>query len=135
MNTRLVDPRSIWALLAMEAGLALPIISLPAQGDRLPGVLGPLLLLVLLPLGFAGVFQIRELRDPSWRLLGGIGLWVVTGQMHAIIGLTAQDIRPALNGVGHSFVIAVLVRGSACRERPLVRARPPVPTASNLKTQ
>ena len=50
MNTRLVDPRSIWALLAMEAGLALPIISLPAQGDRLPGVLGPLLLLVLLPL-------------------------------------------------------------------------------------
>jgi hypothetical protein len=57
VNTRLVDPRTIWALLAMEAGLALPIISLPAQGDRLPGVLGPLLLLVLLPLGFAGVLQ------------------------------------------------------------------------------
>ena len=46
-------------------------------------------------------------------LLGGIGLWVVTGQMHAIIGLTAQDIRPALNGVGHSFVSAVLVMAAA----------------------
>ena len=86
MNTRLVDPRTIWALLAMEAGLALPIISLPAQGDRLPGVLGPLLLLMLLPLGFAGVLQIRELRDPSWRLLTGIGL--------ALLGRLAVSVVP-----------------------------------------
>src|SRR5207248_3456954 len=78
VNTRLVDPRTIWALLAMEAGLALPIISLPAQGDRLPGVLGPLLLLALLPLGFIGVHEIRELRDPSWRLLIGIGAALLT---------------------------------------------------------
>src|SRR3954470_597809 len=33
-------------------------------------------------------------------LLGGIGLWLVVSQMHAMIGLTAQDIRPALTGVG-----------------------------------
>lgn len=46
-------------------------------------------------------------------LLGGIGLWVVLGQSHAIIGLTAQDIRPALSGVGHSFVTAVLVMSAA----------------------
>src|SRR6266851_3157682 len=86
MNTRLVDPRTLWALLAMEAGLALPIISLPAQGDRLPGVLGPLLLLVLLPLGFLSVQQIRELRDPSWRLLTGIGL--------ALLGRLAVSVVP-----------------------------------------
>ena len=43
MNTRTVDPRTIWALLAMEVGLALPLMSLPTQGDRIPGVLGPLL--------------------------------------------------------------------------------------------
>ncbi len=106
MNTRLVDPRTIWALLAMEAGLALPIISLPAQGDRLPGVLGPLLLLLLLPLGFAGVLQIRELRDPSWRLLSGIGL--------ALIGRLAVSVvpEPGMAGLavwlGRSFVPAAI---------------------------
>src|SRR5205807_3394357 len=86
MNTRTVDPRTIWAVLAMEAGLALPIISLPAQGDRLPGVLGPLLLLALLPLGFASIYQIREVRDPSWRLLSGIGL--------ALLGRLAVSVVP-----------------------------------------
>ena len=106
MNTRLVDPRTIWALLAMEAGLALPIISLPAQGDRLPGVVGPLLLLLLLPLGFAGVLQIRELRDPSWRLLSGIGL--------ALVGRLAVSVvpEPGVAGLavwlGRSFVPAAI---------------------------
>jgi hypothetical protein len=106
VNTRLVDPRTIWALLAMEAGLALPIISLPAQGDRLPGVLGPLLLLLLLPLGFAGVLQIRELRDPSWRLLSGIGL--------ALVGRLAVSVvpEPGMAGLavwlGRSFVPAAI---------------------------
>ena len=33
-------------------------------------------------------------------LLGGVGLWLVLGQTHAMIGLGAQDIRPALAGVG-----------------------------------
>jgi hypothetical protein len=106
VNTRLVDPRTIWALLAMEAGLALPIISLPAQGDRLPGVLGPLLLLVLLPLGFASIYQIRAVRDPSWRLLSGIGL--------ALLGRLAVSVvpEPGLAGLavwlGRSFVPAAI---------------------------
>jgi flagellar biosynthetic protein FlhB len=46
-------------------------------------------------------------------LLGGVGLWLLLSQSRAIIGLTAQDIRPALNGVGHSFVLAVLVMAAA----------------------
>jgi hypothetical protein len=106
VNTRLVDPRTIWALLAMEAGLALPIISLPAQGDRLPGALGPLFLLALLPLGFLSVLHVRELRDPSWRLLGGIGL--------ALLGRLAVSVvpEPGLAGLavwlGHSFVPAAI---------------------------
>jgi len=130
VNTRLVDPRTIWALLAMEAGLALPIISLPAQGDRLPGVLGPLLLLVLLPLGFAGVFQIRELRDPSWRLLGGIGL--------ALLGRLAVSAvpEPGMTGLavwlGRSFVpaaigVALWWRGGALCVAEL--------TASEIRTE
>jgi flagellar biosynthetic protein FlhB len=46
-------------------------------------------------------------------LLGGVGLWLLLGQSRAIIGLTAQDIRPALGEVGHSFVLAVLVMAAA----------------------
>ena len=46
-------------------------------------------------------------------LLGGIGLWLVLGQTRAMIGLGAQDIRPALGGIGHSFIVAVLVMAAA----------------------
>jgi flagellar biosynthetic protein FlhB len=46
-------------------------------------------------------------------LLGGVGLWLVLSQMHRMIGLTAQDIRPALSGVGHQFIVAVLVMAAA----------------------
>src|SRR5947209_7736163 len=73
MNTRLVSVRTLWALLALEAGCVLPIMSLPSQGDRVPGLPGPLLLLGLLPLGFIVVRQWPALRDPSWRLLAAIG--------------------------------------------------------------
>jgi hypothetical protein len=58
----------------MEAALVLPIMSLPTQASRFPGLAGPLLLLVLLPAGCAAVFRIPSLRDPGWRLLSGIGL-------------------------------------------------------------
>src|SRR5579859_2608387 len=107
MNTRAVDPRTLWAVLAMEAGLALPIISLPTQGDRFPGVLGPLLLLLLLPLGFVSVRHVRALRDPSWRLLTAIAAALLTR-------LVVSDIpgEPGLPGVamwlGRSFVPAAV---------------------------
>src|SRR5437667_315953 len=45
MNTRIVDQRTLWTVLAMETALALPIISLPTQGDRVPGLLADATLL------------------------------------------------------------------------------------------
>jgi uncharacterized protein DUF4129 len=78
VNTHLVDTRTTWLVLAMEAALYLPIMSLPAQGDRFKGLSGPLLLLILLPLGYAAVYRISMLRDPSWRLITGIALALLT---------------------------------------------------------
>jgi hypothetical protein len=102
MNTHTIDARTIWALLTMEAGLLLPIISLPTQGDRLPGLLGPLLLLALLPAGYAAVREIATLRDPSWRLLTGIGLALLT---RAIVSNVPEPGIPGLAGwLGHSTV-------------------------------
>ena len=46
-------------------------------------------------------------------VLGGVGVWLLLGQMRGMIGLTAQDIKPALGNVGHSFVFAVLVMACA----------------------
>ena len=116
MNTRTVDPRTIWAILAMEAGLVLPLISLPTQGDRLPGLLGPLLLAVLLPLGYVAVYQIRDLRDPSWRLLSGIGLALATRGMVSIVpepGLPGLAIWLGRSVVPMAIGIALWWRGSA----------------------
>jgi len=109
MNTRLVDPRTLWTVLAMEAALALPLMSLPAQGDRLPGLLGPLLLVALLPLGFLSVHHLPKLRDPSWRLLTGLGLALLTRAIVSVVpsvglpGLAtwlARSIVPVAIGVG-----------------------------------
>lgn len=46
-------------------------------------------------------------------LLGGIGAWLIFGQVHNIIGLTSQDINPALANVGHTFTTAMLVMAGA----------------------
>jgi hypothetical protein len=106
MNTRIVDPRTLWAVLAMEAALALPIISLPAQGDRLPGLLGPLLLVALLPLGYLAVYAMPELRDPSWRLLVGMGLALLT---RAIVSNVPAPGAPGLAvWLGRSVVPAAI---------------------------
>jgi hypothetical protein len=109
VNTRTVDPRTTWAVLAMEGALVLPIISLPTQGDRIPGLLGPLLLLGLLPAGCAAVYLFPSLRDPSWRLLAGIGLALFTRAIVSEVpdeGLTgllmwlARSFVPAAIGIG-----------------------------------
>jgi len=89
MNTRTVDPRTIWAILAMEAGLVLPLISLPTQGDRLPGLLGPVLLAALLPLGYVLAGPLGEKFGATEVLIGGSVL--------ALISLTStlfvRDVR------------------------------------------
>jgi hypothetical protein len=109
MNTRLVDPRTVWTLLAMEAALALPLVSLPTQGDRLPGLLGPILLVALLPLGYLAVHLLPQLRDPSWRLLTGLGLALLTRALVSVVpaaglaGLAiwlARSLVPVAIGVG-----------------------------------
>src|SRR6185312_6496288 len=46
-------------------------------------------------------------------LLGTVGLWLLFSQSRHIIGLGAQDIRPALAGIGNTFVLAVLVMAAA----------------------
>jgi hypothetical protein len=74
MTTRTVDRRTLWAVLLMEAGIVLPLVSIPAQGDGIRGLPGPLLLMLLLPLGFVAVKLFPVLRDPSWRLPIGIGV-------------------------------------------------------------
>ncbi|HLZ27489.1 MAG TPA: DUF4129 domain-containing protein [Chloroflexota bacterium] len=116
MNTRTVDPRTVWAILAMEAGLALPLISLPTQGDRLPGLLGPVLLAILLPLGYVAVYQIRDLRDPSWRLLSGIGLALATRGIVSIVpepGVPGLAIWLGRSVVPMAIGIGLWWRGSA----------------------
>ena len=109
MNTRLVDPRTVWTLLAMEAALALPLVSLPTQGDRLPGLLGPVLIVALLPLGYVAVDLLPQLRDPSWRLLTGLGLAVLTRALVSVVpaaGLAGlaiwlgRSLVPVAIGVG-----------------------------------
>ena len=46
-------------------------------------------------------------------LLGGVGLWLLLSQSRATIGLGAEDIRTALGGVGHTFIVAVLIMAAA----------------------
>lgn len=46
-------------------------------------------------------------------LLGGVGAWLLMSEARSMIGLSAQDIRPALANVGSTFVWAVLVMAAA----------------------
>ncbi|PSJ39684.1 EscU/YscU/HrcU family type III secretion system export apparatus switch protein [Allosphingosinicella deserti] len=46
-------------------------------------------------------------------LLGAIGAWLLRDQSHLLIGLSSQEIRPALSSVGSSFVLAILVMSMA----------------------
>jgi hypothetical protein len=90
----------------MEAALVLPIISLPTQGDRLVGLIGPLLLLLLLPAGCAAVFLFASLRDPSWRLIVGIGLALLTRAI--VSNIPEEGLSGLLSWLARSFVPAVI---------------------------
>jgi flagellar biosynthetic protein FlhB len=46
-------------------------------------------------------------------LLGGIGAWFLLDQSRGLVGLSSQEIRPALASVGSTFVIAVLIMALA----------------------
>ena len=134
MNTRIVDQRTTWAVIAMESALALPIMSLAVQGDRLPGLAGPLLLLALLPAGCLAVFRFASLRDPGWRLLVGIGLALATRALVQYVpepglsGLTmwfARSVLPVVVGIalwwrGGALAVAELTPGDVRNEFSIV---------------
>jgi flagellar biosynthetic protein FlhB len=46
-------------------------------------------------------------------LLGSVGAWLLMSEARSMIGLGAQDIRPALANVGTTFIWAVLVMAAA----------------------
>lgn len=46
-------------------------------------------------------------------LLGAIGTWLLLDQARNLIGLSSEDIRPALANVGNTFVLAVLIMAVA----------------------
>ena len=116
----------------MEAALVLPIISLPTQGDRLPGLLGPLLLLLLLPAGCAAVYLFPALRDPSWRLLAGIGLALFT---RVVVSQVSEEAMPRLDGLAGAQLRARRDRRRAVVARRRVwrspSSRPPTCAASS----
>jgi hypothetical protein len=85
MNTHMIAPRTMWAVLAMEVGLVLPLISLPSEGDRVMGPTGALLIVLMLPLGYLAVRRFRALRDPSWRLLLGIAVALLTRAVVSVV--------------------------------------------------
>lgn len=46
-------------------------------------------------------------------LLGGVGAWLLLSQTHSMIGLSSQEMRPALANLGNTFIVAVLVMSLA----------------------
>ncbi len=46
-------------------------------------------------------------------LLGAVGIWLLIDQSCALMGLTAQEVRPALTSLGWTFILAVLVMSLA----------------------
>jgi flagellar biosynthetic protein FlhB len=46
-------------------------------------------------------------------LLGSVAIWVIVGNLPTMVGLTSQDIRPAISDIGGIFVTAALVMGLA----------------------
>src|SRR3546814_16208929 len=46
-------------------------------------------------------------------LLGAVGIWLLMDQARSLMGLTSQEIGPALASLGWTFIIAVLVMSLA----------------------
>ncbi len=77
MNSHVVRREVIWAVLGMEAAVVMPIIAMTAPGEGSTRLAWTLVLLLLLPAGYAAVRRIEVLRDPAWRVLAGFGLVVL----------------------------------------------------------
>jgi Domain of unknown function (DUF4129) len=106
VTSRSIEYLTLLAVVAMEAGLSLPIISMPAQGAAQPGVLGPFLLVLLLPLGLLAIRRLPDLRDPSYRLIAGIML--ALAMRLAVTPIADRSMGALLTWLGVSFVPAAL---------------------------
>lgn len=125
MSLHLISPSTLWALAVMETACALPLISLPTQGNRVPGALGPLLIALLLPAGLAASRTWDVLRDPSWRMLWAIGLTVLA---RIVVGVPPEpDIASVLGWIAqHSVACAIGIglwwRGASLSATELIAA-------------
>jgi hypothetical protein len=77
MNTRLVRREVVWAVLGMETAVALPLMSIVAEGSGASRLAMTILFALLLPLGYIALRLFDPLRDPAWRVLAGFVLVVL----------------------------------------------------------
>ena len=116
------------AILRLLGAVALPVLILFAltivAAVAAPAVLGSLGFRTsafafkgnkLNPLsGFKRMFGLQGLIElvksiAKVALLGGVGAWLIFSQTRNVVGLSAQDINPALANVGHVFTVTILV--------------------------
>jgi hypothetical protein len=67
----------LWAVLGIEAAVAMPIMATTMPGTGNARLLGTFLVLLLLPVGYIAVRRVDALRDPAWRVLVGFLLVVL----------------------------------------------------------
>ncbi len=125
MTTHAVRDEVLWAVLGMEAALALPIMWIIAPGEGNARLLATCLLLLLLPLGFAAVRHIKVLRDPAWRILVGFAAVVVLRWQAPLSpgeGAAAAMARFLQAIVPASLAFALWWRGGSFADAELVAA-------------
>src|SRR3546814_14323970 len=59
-------------------------------------------------------------------LLGAVGIWLLMDQARSLLGLSSQEIGPALASLGWTFIIAVLVMSLALAAIALIDVPPPI---------
>jgi len=125
MSTHTVRQEVLWTVLAMEAAVALPIMSVIAPGEGNARFLATFLLVLLLPLGFAAVRMFPPLRDPAWRVLAGFALVVALRSQAPLApgeGAAAAMARFLQAVVPASLAFAMWWRGSSFADAELVAA-------------
>jgi hypothetical protein len=125
VNTQTVRQEVVWAVLGMEAAVVLPIMALIAPGDGTARLLETLLLLLLLPAGYAATRYSKVLRDPAWRVLAGFALVVLLRlqaplpDVEGAAGAMAKFLQAL---VPASLAFALWWRGGSFADRELVAA-------------
>lgn len=125
MTTHTVRLDVLWAVLAMEAAVALPIMAVTAPGEGNARIFNTFLLVLLLPAGFLCVRGIPTLRDPAWRILVGFALVIALRsqvQLSGGEGAAAAMARFLQAIVPASLAFALWWRGGSFADAELVAA-------------